>query len=165
MLLAVNDTNCRMSHSCAIFKDPDIISRDLWYCRILSSFWYHFCGNLSQRAHYRWHSENVNILGCDAVPQCKQFLWFWRFLSPSECWEPTMQRALKTWNTWILMNTTVRLLGVRCHNVSCPCVACTVHATLCYMHWMVLTHPVVNLDQCPFDFNMFSSFKKAPDIS
>ena len=55
--------------------------------------------------------------------------------------------------------------NVRCHNVACPCVACTVQATACYMHWMVLTHPMVNLDQCPFDFNMFSLFKKAPDIS
>jgi len=30
---------------------------------------------------------------------------------------------------------------------------------------MVLTHPLVNRDQCPFDFNMFSPFKKATNIS
>jgi hypothetical protein len=30
---------------------------------------------------------------------------------------------------------------------------------------MVLTHPLVNLDQYPFDFHVFISFKNAPDFS
>jgi len=42
---------------------------------------------------------------------------------------------------------------------ACPHVGCTVQATLCYMQWIVLTHPLVNLDQCPLDFLVLSPFK------
>jgi hypothetical protein len=70
-----------------------------------------------------------------------------------------------TCKAWIFIITTVRTLDVRCHNVTCPHVACTVQATLCYIHWMVLTHPTVNLDQYPFDFHVFSPYKKALDFS
>ena len=37
MVLTVNDTNCRMSHSCAIFTDPDILSGELGCCGTLLS--------------------------------------------------------------------------------------------------------------------------------
>ena len=73
---------------------------------------------------------------------------------------PCRDTALTTWKTWILINTTVRTLDARCHNVACPHVACTVQATLCYMHWMVLTHLLVNLGQYTFDFHVFSPLNK-----
>jgi len=95
-----------------------------------------------------------DVMPCD----CKWFLLFWRFLSPSECWEPPMEwhsvNNLQDLNSHQLIT-----LDVRCHNVACPHVACTVQATLCYMKWMVLTHPLVDLDQCPFDFHVFSPFE------
>ena len=78
---------------------------------------------------------------------------------------PWRDTVLTTWKTWILINTTLRTLDVRYHNVACPHVACTVQATLCHMHWTVLTHPLVNLDQYPFDFHVFSPFKKVPNLS
>jgi hypothetical protein len=62
---------------------------------------------------------------------------------------PCRSTALTTWKTWIVMNTTVRPSDVRCHKVACPHVACTVQATLCYMHWIILTSPPINLDQYP----------------
>ena len=72
---------------------------------------------------------------------------------------PCRHTLLTARKTWIVINTIVRMLGVRCHNVASPHVACTVQATLCYMHWMVLTHPLVDIDQCPFDFHVASPFK------
>ena len=75
------------------------------------------------------------------------------------------RHTLTTWKTWILLNTTVRILHVRCHSVACTHVASTVLAARCYMHWMVLTHPVANQDQYPFDFQVFGSFKKSQDLS
>ena len=45
-----------------------------------------------QCAHNICHSEILSLMGCDAVSQCKQFLWLWRFLSPSKFREPTKQR-------------------------------------------------------------------------
>ena len=76
MVLRVYDTSCRRSHSYAMFKDPHIIIRALRYYEILLSSWYHFYSNITQCAHNSCHSENVSLMGCDAVPQCKQFLWF-----------------------------------------------------------------------------------------
>jgi len=72
---------------------------------------------------------------------------------------PWRDTALANWKTWILINTTVRTLDVMCHNVVCPHVACTLQVTLCYMHWMVLTHPLANLDQYPFEFHVVIPFK------
>jgi len=66
--------------------------RELCYCGTFLSYWYHFCGNVSQCAHNSSHSENLSVLECDALPLCKQFMLFWKFLSPSEWWEPPMQR-------------------------------------------------------------------------
>ena len=165
MVLEVNDANCRMSHSCTIFKDPDIISREVCYCGILLRSWYNFCGNVSQCAH---NSDTVrmwifwDVMLCHSVSSSCGFGGSCHLQSAGN--QPCRDTELTTWKSWILINTTVRTLGVMCHNVACPHVACTVQATQWHMHWMVLTHSLVNLDQCPFDFIVFSPFKKAPDI-
>ena len=72
---------------------------------------------------------------------------------------PYRDTLLATWKAWILINTTLRNLDVKFHNVASSHVACTVQVKLCYMQWMVPTHPLVDTDQCPFDFHIFSCFK------
>jgi hypothetical protein len=78
---------------------------------------------------------------------------------------PYRVTVLTSWKTWILIITTVKTSDFNCHNVACPHVACTVQSIQCYIHWIVLIHPPVNLDKYPFDFPVFSSFKYEPDLS
>jgi len=73
--------------------------------------------------------------------------------------EQCRDTLLTTLKTWILINTTLKMIDIRCHNIASPHVTWTVQATLCYMHWILLTHPVVHMDQCPYDFHFFSPFK------
>jgi hypothetical protein len=156
-VLTVYDTNCRRSHSCAIFEDPDTVIRELCYCGTLLSSWHHFCGNVSHCAHNSCHSENMSVLGCVDVPLVEWFLLFWRFLSPSECWEQPMQRH-SIYNPEYLKSH-----QHHCQNVGCQVSVLHVHmwTALCCMHCIVLTHPPVNLAQYPFDFHVFSPLKKA----
>jgi hypothetical protein len=97
-----------------------------------------------------------DVMPCD----CKWFLLFWRFLSPSECWEPPMQRHsvnnLQDLNSHEHHCENVRYQVSWCCKSTC-CLHCSGHTV--YMQWMVLTYPQVDVDQCPFDFRVFTPFK------
>lgn len=100
------------------------------------------------------------------MPLGNRFLTFWKFISPAKCWEsPTQRHSVTTWKTWLLINTSGNTSYLRYCCVACPHVNCSVQETLRSMHWMVLTHPAVNLDLYPYDFHVFSSLKKVPDLS
>ena len=159
-MLRVYDTNCRRSHSCAIFKDPHIIIRELCYREIFwaldTTFIETYLNVLTTAIIVRiWVFWDVML--CHSVSSSCRF--------GGSCYlqivgnQPCRHTALTAWKTWILINTTLRMLDVRSHNVASPHVACTFQVTLCYMHWIVLTHLLVDIDQCPYDFHVASPFK------